>query len=205
MVYSAKSTTEILHKGQYKGYEFCILNLGTHPTAYVECKLENCSSYEDERLDNISVHGGFTYFGKGYWENNEKDYLGWDYAHYMDYAGYELMFPETARSVGNKKWTTSEIFEEVKSVINQLFEINEITVKRDKNMVMYHNSSFEKGYFKALLDVKNYFDTHSDSLKINKMYNSKNIPKLLQAFIDNRERMILEGDSVEIKIELGIK
>lgn len=125
MVYSTKPIKEVLHNGQYKGYEFCILNLGTHPTAYVECKLKNCSSYGDERLDGISVHGGFTYFGKGYWDNNEKDYLGWDYAHYMDYAGYELMFPESMRGFGNKKWTTTEIYEEVKSVIDQLLRTHQ--------------------------------------------------------------------------------
>lgn len=124
MVYSANRIKEVLHSGEYKGYKFCILNLGTHPTAYVECKLENCCSYNDERLDNISVHGGFTYFGEGYWDKNEKNYLGWDYAHYLDYAGYELMFPKSMRSFGNKKWTTSEIYEEVKSVIDQLITVH---------------------------------------------------------------------------------
>lgn len=119
MIYSANSIQEVLHNGEYKGYKFCILNLGTHPTAYVECKIENCNGYEDERLDDISVHGGFTYFGKGFWDK-ESSYLGWDYAHYMDYAGYELMYPESMRSFGKKKWTTAEIFEEVKAVIDQL-------------------------------------------------------------------------------------
>ena len=119
MVYSAKSTKEILHSGEYKEYKFCIMSLGTHPTAYVECKLENCYSYDDERLNDIRVHGGFTYFGESYWDCDKKMYLGWDYAHYMDYAGYELMFPESMRSFGNKKWTTYEIYEEVKSVIDQ--------------------------------------------------------------------------------------
>ena len=60
---------------------------------------------------------------------------------------------------------------------------------------------FRRGYFQALLDVKNYFDNHSESLKIHKMYNSKKIPILLQAFIDNREKMMLEGDMVEIIIK----
>lgn len=121
MVYSANRIKEVLHSGEYKGYKFCILNLGTHPTAYVECKIENCCSYNDERLDNISVHGGFTYFGKGFWDKNDKDYLGWDYAHFMDYAGYEENFPAHLRSsFDTKKWTTTEIFEEVKFVIDQL-------------------------------------------------------------------------------------
>jgi len=120
MIYSANSIKEVLHSGEYKGYKFCIMNLGTHPTAYVECKLENCNGYEDERFDNISVHGGFTYFGEAYWSEENTAYIGWDYAHFMDYAGYEERFPAHLRSVENKKWTTSEIFEEVKSVIDQL-------------------------------------------------------------------------------------
>ena len=118
MVYSANQIKEILHKGEYKGYKFCILTLGTHPTAYVECKLKNCNSYNDERLDKISVHGGFTYFGNGFWDTENK-YLGWDYAHFMDYAGYEEKFPAHMRSIDTKKWTTAEIFEQVKSVIDQ--------------------------------------------------------------------------------------
>lgn len=119
MVYSVNQTRKILHSGVYKGYMFYILSLGTHPVAYIECKLENCNGYEDERLDDINVHGGFTYFGNGFWDDEDNTYLGWDYAHFMDYAGYEETFPAHMRTVGNKKWTTAEIFEEVKSVIDQ--------------------------------------------------------------------------------------
>ena len=120
MVYSAERKKEVLYSGEYLGHKFAILNLGTHPTAYVECKLDNCNSYGDQRLDGISVHGGFTYLDKAHWNEADKTiYLGWDYAHYMDYAGYELMIPTSIRTNG-KKWTTSEIFEEVKSVIDQL-------------------------------------------------------------------------------------
>lgn len=64
---------------------------------------------------------------------------------------------------------------------------------------------FQNGYFQALLDVKNWFDTHSDSLKLFKMYNSKKIPLILQAFIDNREQMMLEGDTIELTIKDGKK
>ena len=125
MVYSSNRICEVLHKGEYKGYKFCIMNLGTHPTAYVECKLENCNSYGDDRLDEISVHGGFTFLGNAYWDKEDKTlYLGWDYAHYMDYAGYELNFPSQMWCEGCKKWTTAEIFEEVKSVIVQLIKEN---------------------------------------------------------------------------------
>lgn len=62
--------------------------------------------------------------------------------------------------------------------------------------------SYRGGYCKALLDVKNYFDSHSDTLKRLRMYNSKKIPLLLQAFIDNADRMMLEGDDIELKLEV---
>lgn len=58
--------------------------------------------------------------------------------------------------------------------------------------------SFRGGYLKALLDVKNYFDSHSDYLKYERMFNSKKIPLLLQAFIDNADRMMIEGDQIEL-------
>ena len=124
MTYHSKRTKEILHRGEYKEHKFCILSLGTHPVAYVECNLEGCGSYGDERLDTVQVHGGFTYYGESYWDKEDETiYLGWDYAHYMDYAGYEVMFPACMRSAESKKWTTAEIFEEVKAVITQLCTI----------------------------------------------------------------------------------
>lgn len=57
--------------------------------------------------------------------------------------------------------------------------------------------SYRGGYLKALLDVKNYFDSHSDMLKHLRMYNSKKIPLLLQAFVDNADKMMLEGDNID--------
>ena len=62
------------------------------------------------------------------------------------------------------------------------------------------NFLYRQGYFKALLDVKNYFDTHSESLKQFKMYNSKKIPLLLQAFLDNADELIMWGDEIKLKI-----
>ena len=123
MIYSTERKREILYDGVYEGHRFAILNLGTHPTAYVECRLENCFNYEDKRLDDIQVHGGFTYFNRSYWdEPDDILYLGWDYAHFDDYAGYEMNFPSELRS-NSKRWTTQEIFDEVKSVIEQLIKV----------------------------------------------------------------------------------
>lgn len=120
MVYTDNRRRTMLHEGVYSGYKFYILSLGTHPVAYVECKLEKCCSYDDERLDDVCVHGGFTYYGEAAWvTDDKKKYLGWDYAHLNDYAGYEIRLAPQYRS-GGKKWTTEEIYEEVKFVIEQL-------------------------------------------------------------------------------------
>lgn len=120
MAYTSKQSQTVLHEGIYNGYKFYILSLGTHPVAYVECKLEKCCSYNDERLDDVCVHGGFTYYGEAAWvTDDKKKYLGWDYAHLNDYAGYEIRLAPQYRS-GGKKWTTEEIYEEVKFVIEQL-------------------------------------------------------------------------------------
>lgn len=62
------------------------------------------------------------------------------------------------------------------------------------------NFLYRQGYFKALLDVKNYFDTHSESLKYLKMYNSKKLPLLLQAFIDNADEMMMWGEDIDLKL-----
>lgn len=118
MIYSTERRREVLYEGVYKGFRFVILNLGTHPVAYVECKIQDCNGYDDDRLYNIGVHGGFTYYGEPYWTQNDGlKYLGWDYAHCEDYCGFM-----SSHSTG-KRWTTKEIFEEVISVIEQLQEV----------------------------------------------------------------------------------
>ena len=62
------------------------------------------------------------------------------------------------------------------------------------------NFDYEQGYFKALVDVKNYFDSHSTILKNLRMYNSKKIPLLLDAFIRYHEKMIIVGDQIDLKL-----
>lgn len=129
MIYTPQmGKAEILYKGEYKEHKFCILNLGWHPTAYVEYKLDSSMDIRgDKRLDDISVHGGFTYFDGVNWDDKEDKsiYLGWDYSHCFDYSGMYLKYPDMYQDSHLKKWTTSEIFEEVKSVIEQLIVLEE--------------------------------------------------------------------------------
>lgn len=62
-----------------------------------------------------------------------------------------------------------------------------------------------KGYIKALIDVKNYVDSHSHEMKHYKLYNSKKLPMLLQAFIDNADEMIAMGDMIELTLTFDHK
>ena len=54
--------------------------------------------------------------------------------------------------------------------------------------------SYTGGYKKALLDVVNWFSAHSEALKHYRLYSSKNIPKLLNALLENWEELMLTGD-----------
>lgn len=129
MVYSTERKREILDEGIIDGFHYIILNLGWHPTAYVEIPKNHPyykAGYDDIDID-IEVHGGLTYSGDmgkdGEW------YLGWDYAHCEDYFGCVELYrealdlPEWTPEWTGKKWTTEEILEDVKTAIRQLKEV----------------------------------------------------------------------------------
>lgn len=117
MVYKAELETEILHEGVYQGRKFVILSRGYHPTAYIQVK-----DYEPHIRDyyDLDVNGGATYFGKAYWDEADiNNYVGWDYIHYGDFSGL-FIGRGNVLEYESKKWTTQEIFEEVKTAIEQL-------------------------------------------------------------------------------------
>ena len=133
MEYGKESRTELLCKDKYKNYNYYVLNLGTHPTAYIEIpkedKLYRKSHFEIYEIGcDIDVHGGLTYSSNELMGiKSENWFIGWDYAHIDDYCGYEETMPESIRTYG-KKWTTEEIIEECKNAIDQIidFESKEI-------------------------------------------------------------------------------
>ena len=125
MVYGSEFKREYLAHDYYKGYEFIVMNLGTHPTAYVrihegsELYKNEDKVYNDNKL-NEAAHGGITYAQPGiYREDNSFDgegyWIGWDYSHYGDYAGF-------LPALGGKRWTTEEIVDEVIDLIEILKE-----------------------------------------------------------------------------------
>ena len=122
MIYGNEWKREVLMHENYRGFEFYILNLGYHPTAYVNV-ISLPQHKEKDYEEIIYVHGGITF------ENDKLEieenkvvkgyFIGWDYAHYDDYSGLNLF------SLGGKQWTTEEIFEDVKDVINQIIAMEE--------------------------------------------------------------------------------
>ena len=107
MKYSKERKIEVLATGYCFGLLYYILNLGTHPTAYIKMP-KNIDIDENE----IDVHGGVTYSEDHLWINdNEKldgKFIGWDYAHYDDYSYYNFGFA---------------IFEEVRHACYQIQKI----------------------------------------------------------------------------------
>lgn len=104
---------KVIMEGEYKGRHFVI---GAHctgnPNAYLEVKetdamFAESKEYEDYDGGLCSVHGGSTYFGKAYWNNDDKKiYVGWDYGHADDYNARHPKF-------GGKKWSLIDILMEI--------------------------------------------------------------------------------------------
>lgn len=119
MNYTKERLCKVLHKGEFKGFKFAIVSYGTHPCCYVFLPKEH--KYYGKSYDEIDIdcHGGLTYSDNELIFNplvNDDWVIGWDYAHYNDYMGYY----GSDSFENSKKWTTKELFEEVKQVIEQL-------------------------------------------------------------------------------------
>lgn len=123
MNYGNRRKIEVLDTGTSLGLFYWILNLGTHPTAYVKIPENHKYWLKDYSDIDIEVHGGLTYSSDHIWTSDNQRiegwFIGWDYAHFGDYIGYEEKIPSRYRTDG-KKWTTEEIQKEVYDVCYQL-------------------------------------------------------------------------------------
>lgn len=127
----------VLAEGIEEGIKFVILNLGTHPTSYISVPIDHPLAGFHRDTIPISVHGGFTYSGKGDGKYLPKNYYwyGWDYGHSGDYAGYsELPQLKEHREKykdlpPDKKWTTEELLEEMWHAIYEFSKLKELTEK----------------------------------------------------------------------------
>lgn len=125
MEYQPNRKIEVLDTGFCFGLLYYILNLGTHPTAYINIP-ENHKYYKKNYGEiDIDVHGGLTYSRDYLWISKNEQikgwFIGWDYAHYGDFLGYDMLpvFKHMQRN-NEKKWTTEEIFKDVKEVCYQI-------------------------------------------------------------------------------------
>ena len=159
MKYSKERKIEVLATGYCFGLLYYILNLGTYPTAYI--KMPGSINIDKDKLD---VHGGITYSENHLWisENQKTDgeFIGWDYAHYGDYAGYEEIFPKEIRT-GGKKWTTTEIYKEVREVCYQIKKGGKIMNEKAK----YTEVNEEQN--NRIDDVRNMFSDVYDFIESN--------------------------------------
>ena len=60
---------------------------------------------------------------------------------------------------------------------------------------------YRNGYQKALLDVKNWFERHSWSLKTSRMYNKKSVEMLLNAICKGADTLMEFGDDTAVYFE----
>lgn len=121
MVYSTEAKREVLDSGYCLGFFYYIINLGFFPTAYIripESHIVYGKHYDDIE---INVHGGLTYSKDHLYVENEQRiegwFIGWDYGHCGDYAGY---YERMGIVSDEKKWTTEEIKREVTEACYQL-------------------------------------------------------------------------------------
>lgn len=120
MIYSKSRTTYVLDKGKEGKFNWAIVSYGTHPCAYVRIpkghKLYG-KSYDGMRID---CHGGLTFAGELCFDLFEGNFwIGWDYVHAGDYAGYYMDNPKL-NDGSDKKWTTAEIKKHIMNVIKQI-------------------------------------------------------------------------------------
>ena len=119
----------VIAQGFYNGLNYYVKNInGRHPTAYVEIPQghkafgKDFCNYELPQL--IEVHGGVTYQDKTLLTVDDEGerghkFVGWDYGHAGDFAGYYIGTGGVLETSG-KRWTTDEIVEECKSAIDQI-------------------------------------------------------------------------------------
>lgn len=115
------NSPEQIAKGNYNDFDYYVLSMGTHPCAYIDVTNTELDGKEYDEID-LNCHGGLTYSESGLATTSKTGwFIGWDYAHCNDYSGY---YTESDGSLYHlKRWTTQEIINECKEVIDQIVKL----------------------------------------------------------------------------------
>lgn len=194
---------EILLEDDYLGYHFLIVSYGIHPCAYVEIPKDHRwhgKKYDDEELYNIDCHGGLTYADNlshvlGTEESNQRWFIGWDYAHAGDFEGYYLDERWGGSFKDDKKWTTEEILNEVKTVIEQIIKMDETReTYKEGEVVLYQNGNrFELGIVKKVCGGDDYFINYHTGDTAART-NARNLHKVANAYAFHIIRLDPDGN-----------
>lgn len=120
---SFEAKRRIIKHDILNGFEYIITSLGSHPCAYVVIGKEH-PLYEVDLVNHLGVvHGGVTYCEKSLSPVislfDEKWIIGWDYAHYDDFVGYNFEHDDWG-NVKGKMWTVDEIMKDVQLMVDFL-------------------------------------------------------------------------------------
>lgn len=131
MAYSRErlKPAHILYLGIYKNYNFLIVNLGTHPTAYVRVPkthpfylktYDDCNPSNSNSFDQVFTFSDSSANFAEYLDQPIPDgwYLGVDYAHLGDWTG--LLSDEENIRREHRKYTTEEIILDCERIIEYL-------------------------------------------------------------------------------------
>jgi hypothetical protein len=63
-----------------------------------------------------------------------------------------------------------------------------------------YSVGYSKGYFKALLDMRNWLDDHSDSMKTFRLNNCAGLKSIVQYFLDHHYEAQMYGGYLEVHL-----
>ena len=114
--YTGQYTHIVLDEGKYLNMAYTIIDVGSHPNAYIGMGTKHRLAGRHYDHIELAVHGGLTYseYGTGFFLRKGYYWIGWDYAHLGDCAAFAKM---DRYSKNDKKWTFKEIFTHVLQAI----------------------------------------------------------------------------------------
>ncbi len=129
-----KVPEETVYTETYKGYDFVVTDYGPWPNVYVK----NKNGFQTPEEFN-QIEGGDTIcrpcscVGQVFsWKADYESYLGFSFSHFNDYSGY-LKGQENDKKL--KRWTTQEIIQFAKGVIDFCQQFNNSEYTHSSNVL----------------------------------------------------------------------